>query len=269
MNPIIISHKLKQVITETWVYISLLSTNTFFLFPFCITHTTSILNYPDITWLAQHNGTHFKTHLITCTTLNVLSRIPSTTCSCIVMLTPWMLISFQLTAMAPMGSHKAKWNATARAKIPTSVINRCQTLHRDRLQGYISQHICGLMQIFNISSVYYGSEWYLFYDISLCDPVMTSHFPQFWVIGLNRRRTWLPFWEWLVTFHSCMQQMFDKTSSEMNNWRWVNAHTFGDQVNHSNVWATSLRMVEWTGQHYSRYSSDDIRALIEPACCQK
>jgi hypothetical protein len=42
--------------------------------PLAITHTASILNYLDITWLAQNNTWQSKTHLMTNTTFYVHSR---------------------------------------------------------------------------------------------------------------------------------------------------------------------------------------------------
>ncbi|KAF8247116.1 hypothetical protein K440DRAFT_310592 [Wilcoxina mikolae CBS 423.85] len=61
-------------------------------------------------------------------------------------------IHFQLTAMAPKGSRKGKGKATAGAKMPTSVINRRLSLDRDRIKGFISEHIRGLIRIWEPNS---------------------------------------------------------------------------------------------------------------------
>ena len=61
-----------------------------------------------------------------------------------------------------------------------------------------------------------------------------------------------------------MGQMFDKTRDQMNNWRWDNLRAFGDQVDHSNPQTTSSVKVKRTGERFSWYGSDDLRAKIEP-----
>ena len=61
-----------------------------------------------------------------------------------------------------------------------------------------------------------------------------------------------------------MGQMFDKTCDQMNNWRWDNTHAFGDRVDWSDLQTTSLGMVKRTGEGFAWYSSDDLRAKIEP-----
>jgi hypothetical protein len=55
----------------------------------------------------------------------------------------------------------------------------------------------------------------------------------------------------------------------MNNWRWDNPRAFGDQVDRSNPQTTSSRKVKRTGERYSCYGSDDLRAKIEPRSCQQ
>jgi hypothetical protein len=60
--------------------------------------------------------------------------LPSATCNCIIMLTFWLLIHFQHTAIAPKVSSKGK--EMTRAKMPTSVINRCLGM-LDQLQKRI------------------------------------------------------------------------------------------------------------------------------------
>jgi hypothetical protein len=66
-----------------------------------------------------------------------------------------------------------------------------------------------------------------------------------------------------------MGQMFDKTRDQMNNWRWDNPHAFGDQVNQSNPQTTRSGKVKRTGEHFSWYSSADLRAKIEPPSCRQ
>jgi hypothetical protein len=56
--------------------------------------------------------------------------------------------------------------------------------------------------------------------------------------------------------------MFDKTRDQMNNWRWDNPHTLGDQFNPSNPQTTSSGKVKCTRERFSRYSSDDLRVNI-------
>jgi hypothetical protein len=58
--------------------------------------------------------------------------------------------------------------------------------------------------------------------------------------------------------------MFDKTRDQMNNWRLDNPCAFGDQVDRSNPQTTSLGMVKPTGERFTCYGSDDLRAMIEP-----
>jgi len=63
--------------------------------------------------------------------------------------------------------------------------------------------------------------------------------------------------------------MFDKTGDQMNNWRWDNPHAFGDQVDRSNPQITSPGNVKRTGERFSWYGSDDLRAKIEPPSCRQ
>jgi hypothetical protein len=53
--------------------------------------------------------------------------------------------------MAPMGSSKGK--GKARAKMPTSVINRRLSLDRERINGFILEHIFGIIPIYNVCGV--------------------------------------------------------------------------------------------------------------------
>jgi len=78
--------------------------------------------------------------------------------------------------MAPKGSRKEKGKATARAKMLTSVINRRLSLDRDGIKGFILEHICGLIWIYNVCGVQDERAWDLFHDIIFLDPVRTCHF---------------------------------------------------------------------------------------------
>ena len=78
--------------------------------------------------------------------------------------------------MAPKGSHRGK--GKARAKMPTPGINQPLSLDRDRIKGFISEHIHGLIQIYNVCSVNNERAWDLVYDIIFLDPVTTRHCSQ-------------------------------------------------------------------------------------------
>jgi hypothetical protein len=171
--------------------------------------------------------------------------------------------------MAPKGSRKGKGKATARATMPTSVINRCLTLDRDRIKGFISEHIRGLIQIYNVCGVKDERAWDLFYEIIFLDPVTTRHFSQVQLMWPHDRKRSSPFREWWAALHSSMGQMFDKTRDKMNNWRWDNRNAFRDQVNRSNLQITSSGKVKRTSERFSWYNSDDSRATIEPPSCQQ
>jgi hypothetical protein len=65
--------------------------------------------------------------------------------------------------MAPKGSSKGM--GKARAKMPTSGINRHLSLDRDHMKGFISEHLRGLIRIFNVCGIKGERAWDLFYDI--------------------------------------------------------------------------------------------------------
>jgi hypothetical protein len=171
--------------------------------------------------------------------------------------------------MAPKGSRKGKGKATARAKMPTSVINRRLSLNRDRIKGFISEHIRGLIRIYNVCGVNDERAWDLFYDIIFLDPVTTCHFSQFQLMWPHRRSRSSPFWEWWAAFRSDMGQMIDTTCDQINDWRWATPPAFGDQVDRSNLLTTTLGKITPTGDRFSWYGSDDRRATIEPPSCQQ
>jgi len=171
--------------------------------------------------------------------------------------------------MAPPGSRNGMGKATATGKMPTSVINRCLSSDRDSIQGFISEHIRGLIWIYNVCGVKDESGWDLFYDIIFLHPVTTRHVSQFQPMWLHRQSRSSTFREWWAAFRSDMGQMFDTTRDQMNNWRWDNPRAFGVEVDHSSPQTTSSGKVKCPGERFSLYGSDDLRAKIEPpSCCQ-
>jgi len=161
--------------------------------------------------------------------------------------------------MAPKGSHKVK--GKARAKMPTLVINRCRSLGRDCIQGFISEHIRGLILIYHVCGVKDERAWDLLYNIIFLDPVTSRHFSQLQLMWPHRRSRSSPLREWWAAFRSYMAQMNDKTR---NQWRWDNPRDFGDHADRSNPRTTSSLEVQPTGEHCSSYGGDDLRAEIEP-----
>jgi hypothetical protein len=141
----------------------------------------------------------------------------------------------------------------------TSVINRRLLLDRDDITGFLSEHIRGLLRIYNDCSLKDETAWDLFYDIIFRDPVTTRHYSQFQLMLPNPRGRSLPFRDWWAAFCSDMGQMLDKTRDQLNNWRWDNPRHFGNQVNRSNPQTTSSGKVKHTSELYSWYCSDDIR----------
>jgi hypothetical protein len=176
-----------------------------------------------------------------------------------------MYIHFQLTVMARQGSSKEK--GKPRSKMLASVINQRLSLDRDRRKVFISEHICGLIRIYNVCGVKDERACDLFDDIIFLDPVTTRHFSQFHLMWPHCRSRSSPLREWEAAFRSYMGQMFDKTYDQMNNWRWDNSRAFGDQVNRSNPQTTSPVKVKPTRERFSWYRSDDPRAKIEPPSC--
>jgi hypothetical protein len=153
--------------------------------------------------------------------------------------------------------------------MPTSVITRPLSLDLDRIKGFISEHIRGLIWIYNVSGIKDERAWDLFNDVIFLDPVATRHFSQFQLMWPHRRSRSSPFREWWAAFRLYMGQMFDKTRDQMHNWRWDNPLAIGDQVDRSNPQTTSLGEVKRTGERFSCYGSDDLRAQIEPPSCRQ
>jgi hypothetical protein len=80
--------------------------------------------------------------------------------------------------MTPKGSRKGK--RKARGKMPTSVENRRLSLDRDSgTMGLITEHIRGLIRIYNVCGINDERAWDLLYNIIFLDPVTTSHISQF------------------------------------------------------------------------------------------
>jgi len=89
--------------------------------------------------------------------------------------------------MAPKCSRKGTGKATARATMPTSVINWLLLLNRDCIKGFIPEHIHGLILIYNVCGIKDESAWDHFYDIIFPDAVTTRHFLQFQPMWLHHR----------------------------------------------------------------------------------
>jgi len=169
--------------------------------------------------------------------------------------------------MEPNSSCKGK--GKARAKMATSGINRGLLLDRDRIKGFILQHILGLRRIYNVRGVKGARAWDLFYDIIFLDPVTTCHSSQCQLLWQHCRTRSSPFREWWAAFRSYMGQMFDNARDQMHNWRLDNPRGFGDRVDRSNPQTTSSEKVKRTGEGFSWYGSDDLRAKIEPPSCRQ
>jgi len=151
--------------------------------------------------------------------------------------------------MGPKGSHKGK--GKARAKRPTSIINGCLSLDLDRIEGFISEHIHGLIPIYNVCGVKDERAWYLFYDIIILDPVTTRPFSQFQLMWPHRKSRRSPFLQWWAAFRSYIGQILDKTRDQMNNWRWDNPQAVGDHVICCNPQTASSWKVNCTAEHFS------------------
>jgi hypothetical protein len=73
--------------------------------------------------------------------------------------TLWLKIDFQLPAIAPKSGRQEMEKATARAKFQTSGINRRLLMNRDDIQGFILEHINGVIQIYNVCGINDASAW--------------------------------------------------------------------------------------------------------------
>jgi len=122
-------------------------------------------------------------------------------------------------AMAPKGSSKGNGKGTARAKMPTSVINQRLLLDWDPIKEFIFIHILGLIRIYIVCCDKDERAWDLLYDIIFLNPVTTRHFSQFQLIWPLHRSSSSPFRGWWAAFRSYMGQMFDKSRNQINNWR--------------------------------------------------
>jgi hypothetical protein len=153
--------------------------------------------------------------------------------------------------------------------MPTLVINRHLLLDWNHLKRFISEHIRGLIRIFNVCGVKDERAGDLFYDIIFLDPVTTRHISIFHLIWPHRRSRSSHFRMWWAAFGSYIGQMFDTTRDQMNNWSWDNPCTFGDQANRSNLQTTSSGKVTRTCERFSWYGSDDLWAKIQPPSCRQ
>jgi len=151
----------------------------------------------------------------------------------------------------------------------TSGIYRCLTMDRDFIKEFISDHSHGLIHICDVCGVKDGRAQDCSDDIIFLDPVTTHHFSQLQLMWQDHRSRCPPCREWWVAFRSSMGQMFDKTCNQMNNWRWDNPHVFGDQVYHSNTQTTHSVNAQCTGERFSLYGINDLRAKIELQRCQQ
>ena len=152
--------------------------------------------------------------------------------------------------------------------MPTLGINQRLTLNQDHIKGFIWEHSCGLIQIYNIHGVKDERAWDLIYHIIMLDPVTTSHYSQFQLMRLYRRSRYSPVREWWAAFSSYCGQTFDKTCYQMNNWRWDNPRALGNHVDFTKPQISSSGNVKCTGKHFALYSSDNPRAKIEPPSCR-
>jgi len=263
------THKLNQEITGTQVCITLLPAYTSFLYSTSTIHTDSIL---ILTLRNVHKTTplipkHTRQPTELCTLPLFPAGLPSTICNCTTMLTFRKSIHFQLAAVSPKGISRGK--GKTRAKMPTSVINGRLSFNRDCIKGYISEHIRGLIRIYNVCGVHDEKVWDHFYGIIFLDPVTTRDIAQFQLMWPHCRSRNLPFREWWAAFCFYMGQMFHRTREEMNSWRWDNTRASRDQVDCSNPQTTTTGKVILTGERFSWSYSDDLRAKIEPPSCRQ
>jgi len=71
--------------------------------------------------------------------------------------------------------------------MPTSVIIHRLSLDLNHIEGFILEHTCGLIRIYNVCSIKDERAWDLFYVIIFLDPVITRHFSQFQLMWPHRR----------------------------------------------------------------------------------
>jgi len=182
--------------------------------PFCC---RPVLNTPPASGTISTSRDLHKTtplvpkHPTTYTTLDFHSEPPCATFNCIIMLMPRMSIHFQLAAMAPNGSCKGEGKGTGRAKMPTSGTNRHVSSDRDSMNGFLLDHIRGLIWIYNVGGVKDERAWDHLYEIILIDPVTICHFSRFKLMWPHHSRRSSPFWDWWAAFLSYIGQMFDQT----------------------------------------------------------
>jgi hypothetical protein len=77
------------------------------------------------------------------------------------------------------GQQEWKWEGTAGARMPISVIYRCLSFSKDRMKELISEYISGFRWIHIVCSIKNQRAWDFFHDITFLDPVTTRHHPPF------------------------------------------------------------------------------------------
>jgi hypothetical protein len=107
------------------------------------------------------------------------------------------------------------------------------------MNAFFSEHLCGLIRIYNVCRLNDERAWNLIYDIIFLEPVTTHRVLHIQLMGLHRRSRRSPFQEWWAAFCPYMAQIFDKTGDQMNNWMWDDPSAFRDQVDRSNPLTTS------------------------------
>jgi hypothetical protein len=115
--------------------------------------------------------------------------------------------------MPPKGNHRENGKLTTRAIMPTSVMNECVLLNRDRVMEFISEGIRESIWIYNVYGINDERALDLFCDLIFLEPVRTAHFSQFQHVWTHCSSRSSPFREWWVAFCSYMGQMFGKTRS--------------------------------------------------------
>jgi hypothetical protein len=130
------------------------------------------------------------------------------------MLMPQMEIHFQLPKIAPKGSRQGKGKPTARAKMPTLVINGRLSFDQECIKGFISEHIRGLICMYNVCGVNDERTWDLLYEIVFLDPVTTHNFAQFQLMWLHHRSSSSHFWECWSAFRSYMGKCVTKPATK-------------------------------------------------------
>jgi len=134
---------------------------------------------------------------------------------------------------------------------------------------FLSEHIRGFIRIQNVFGVKDQRVLDVSCGIIFLDPVTTSHFSQFQLMRQHCRIRISPVLVWRAEFRTHIGQIADKTHDQQNYWRLDYPRAFGYKVNCSNPHTNSSGQVKRTGDHFTLYSSCDLRATIETPCCQQ